>query len=505
MMENSMRNPTSLAKKAVAVLAAVVVAAGGLLLPAPADAAAGAAEFTPPSPAGLPAPYANWHVTLRPEATNPQVLTLEFDSPTAGVRMVNTVFVPDSYRSTGAPSPVLYSLHGTIFPELDNHLLDPVTSHEELLAMTGPGGGDKQTQRYRADTQLAAAKFLFVAPDTTQGQPWCETCTWIDGRADLLPNVPSVTARPRQADTFLHKELFPLVEHLFNVRTDRGGRGVIGFSMGGWSALLQGFKHPDDYGFVASVSGLYDPLSDAAISALIDVVGYLRDQGYGTELTDNTWWRNFSPADTITNAVGTGQTLLMTSGDACLPLASLAAPDCRAYPPLLNPAATTIELLIDGQFQRAKQGAQAAGMPVTFVQKPGVHGANNHDVYAHDIVPAANAAFGRTLPAPATFTYRAVEKNFSVWGYDIAVTRPTDEFLELNGRTDGRELSVTGSGTVTVTTPGTFPAGTAHQVTVQVGSGNPQTAISTADTSGHVSARLTLPDGQLTTATLTIR
>ena len=239
----------------------------------------------------------------RAHRRNPQILSVDFDSPLLHRRVVNTVYLPDSYSATGQPSPVLYALHGTVFPENDYPGLGLVTANEALLRVTGPAGGLRQTQLsdYGSPANLAAARFLVVAPDTTTGEPFCETCVWIDGRPPTIPKVPGITAENIPADSYLHQELYPLIDHLFNVRTDRAGTGVTGFSMGGWATMLQTTKHPDDYGFAASISGAIDMVDEPTLRTVIDGLGYLRDQGYGTSLTDPVAYQNFNPNNLLSN------------------------------------------------------------------------------------------------------------------------------------------------------------------------------------------------------------
>lgn len=444
--------------------------------------------------ARLSAPFIDWNVTLEPRADDPQVLTLEFDSPLLKRRVTNTVFVPDSYQDDGQPSPVLYSLHGTIFPQLNNPALQPVSKHEALLAVTGAGGGWRQTELSKFDSQLHRAKFLVVAPDTSLAKPWCETCVWIDGRDDIVTNVGSpVTAETLPADSHLHQELYPLIEKLFNVRKDRGGRGVTGFSMGAWAAFVQGFKHPDKYGFVAPVSSVYDMMTAPDLEVFLDANGYLRDQGYGTSVTHEVWWRNFNPADIASNVAGVDQRIVFTTGDACFTPKSALSPDCRAYPAALNPLAAFIEVLAHRQFNIARRDLAAKGVTVRLVEMPGVHGANNHRAYSDYIVPEANRVFAEGVKTPRIFSYKAVEKCFSVWGYSVDIERPNDEFLSLvDARMDGRRFGVAGSGVVTILTPPKFTPGSEHTVTITPDSGKPEKASLRADSNGRLPVRIAL-------------
>ncbi len=56
-------------------------------------------------------------------------------------------------------------------------------------------------------------------------------------------------------EAFLLEELLPELERRFPVRPVPAGRGVIGFSSGGYGALIQGLRHGQHWGAVASHSG----------------------------------------------------------------------------------------------------------------------------------------------------------------------------------------------------------------------------------------------------------
>lgn len=55
-------------------------------------------------------------------------------------------------------------------------------------------------------------------------------------------------------EDYLAGELVDYVEEHFPVRPDRQGRGLAGFSMGGYGALLYAFRHPERFGAAASLA-----------------------------------------------------------------------------------------------------------------------------------------------------------------------------------------------------------------------------------------------------------
>ncbi|WP_028935449.1 alpha/beta hydrolase [Pseudonocardia spinosispora] len=438
----------------VAMALAVVmtlVAAPGFVRYAMAD------EPDRPSVAGLPAPFRDWDVRLTPRADNPRVLDLVFTSPALHRRITNRVYLPGGYRTDGPRWPVMYYLHGSDLPALDNETLRPVTRQEYLANDISAGGGAVQTDLFDFDKAADRARFLVVSPDTSPHEAICETCFWFDGRPPATPTAHPVTAVPLAADTYLHHDLYPLVEALFHARSDRGGRGVMGFSMGAMAAYQQGMMHPDQYAVVSSVSGVLDLVNDPEMIAVLDGVGYYRDQGYGTSVTDKPEWRGRNPLDLATNLAGVDTEVLSTSGDVCLRPTSVLAPECVRYPPARNPAAAWAESIMYRQYLEHANRLRQLGVHETHYLYPGVHGSYNSRMYAERLLPLADSVFDRHVADPKVFSSRSVLDHFSVWGYDVTVRRPGPEFLDMTGaRGDGTEFTLRGSGVAQLSTPASF-------------------------------------------------
>ena len=58
-----------------------------------------------------------------------------------------------------------------------------------------------------------------------------------------------------QYEDYFFKELIPYIESNYRVRTDRGGRAIAGFSMGGGAAVVYGVHHPEMFSMVYGISG----------------------------------------------------------------------------------------------------------------------------------------------------------------------------------------------------------------------------------------------------------
>lgn len=74
-------------------------------------------------------------------------------------------------------------------------------------------------------------------------------------------------------ESHLLKELVPDVEGRFRTVGRRNGRGVAGYSMGGYGALKLAFRHPELFAFAGSTSGALDAASRSDEESLVRAFG----------------------------------------------------------------------------------------------------------------------------------------------------------------------------------------------------------------------------------------
>jgi hypothetical protein len=423
----------------------------------------------------LPAPFDTWSVELTPDPDDPRIVELAFDSAVLGRRAISHVYLPDAYGRSRAPMPVAYFLHGTIRIET----AEPVEAAADLLAEQGQplpyplGAGNGRAPTAFVRHSLDRAEYLIVTPDTGP-EPWCEACFWIDG----------YRGAGVAAETHLHDELIPLVEAVFDTRTDRGGRAVFGRSMGAGGALIQGFRHPDRFAFIGALSPYVDVVEDPVLGPSL-WAAYTRGQGYPSPTQDEIAFRGFNPADLASAIVGIDTEVVVILGDGCVANGSRACAEDGFLDGF--PAAAGQEIPLRANGDREVPQLIEQGVPITYIQREGTHGTINQDGYERWLLPRLNATFAREVAEPARFSYKAVDPAFSVWGWDVAVDRPNVEFLSLLGaRTDGREVLLAGTGTATVTTPATFASGRTYEVVVEPIGGDPATQQVTADDDGRL-------------------
>ena len=435
---------------------------------------------------GLPASYAGWHVSLTPDSRIPQRLTLSFDSPVLHQRVSNVVWLPTSYGDHGPRRPgVLYYLHGTSFIDTGpaaplltaGHDANSAVYYDELTPFGGYFAGAHQFQ-----TLLDRQHFVTVVLDTQQPVHWCGHCWWIDGR----------NGQGVQAETHLHKELIPLIQSLFDVRTDRGGRGVLGHSMGGTGALIQGFRHPDVFGFIGETGGtvpgkIWGPYWDTWVLWN----DYYRSQGYGTVATDEIFYRNIDPLELAPQMSGENVALMMAFGDGC----NLDDTTCQEEPPVGGGRLVADDGEADYRrwTEPASERLTELGVPHFFIKRVGTHVGEIYDTYSRQMVDRINRVFDNDVPDPVVVSYKTVDKAFSLWGYDVSVTRPNNEFLNLVGaHLDGSQFVLAGTGTAKVTTPAKFQPGQAYDVTVTREDATSTTSAMTADSAGRITLSLDL-------------
>lgn len=141
---------------------------------------------------------------------------VRFTSASLDCAMPYRVLLPDGY-GTGKRYPVLYLLHG-----LDGHF-------------------DNWTARTRIAEHASKYALIVVMPEGANS--WY--VNWHDGPGGRW-------------EDYLTRDLIADVDARFETIAARDARFIAGLSMGGYGAMRMGLKHPDLYGFAASLSGAFN-------------------------------------------------------------------------------------------------------------------------------------------------------------------------------------------------------------------------------------------------------
>jgi S-formylglutathione hydrolase FrmB len=174
------------------------------------------------------------------------------------------VYLPASYSAADARTrkyPVLYLLHG-------------LGGNEQSMALDGEW---TTLQDLRRDHTVG--EFLVVAPD---------------GWDTFYIN--SLDGQTPYSDFFL-REFMPFIERTYRVRSERGGRGITGFSMGGYGALRMAFAHPELFGSVSAHSGALmraPPQGVTAAASSGNLAAALLAKVFGNPI-DHSFWDLNSP------------------------------------------------------------------------------------------------------------------------------------------------------------------------------------------------------------------
>lgn len=136
-----------------------------------------------------------------------------------------TVYLPDGYKDSAGPYPVVYLLHGA--------------------------GGDENEWRTKGgavETLDGLIKRGLMRPVVAVMPTAGPASWWANGAAE-------------KAETAIIDELLPYVESRYKVSKERKDRMIGGLSMGGYGALNLSLRHPAKFCAAAVISpAIYDPL-----------------------------------------------------------------------------------------------------------------------------------------------------------------------------------------------------------------------------------------------------
>jgi dienelactone hydrolase len=138
------------------------------------------------------------------------------------------IYLPPEYaQHPRRRYPVVYFLHGARGTEETGAQLAAVTQREMEAGRTGP------------------VIWVYV-----NGGPFSGYYDWSESYV--------------KAETMFLKELMPAIEARYRVRTDRAGRGICGYSMGGNGAVRLAAKFPDRFCAAASIAGAFSYYAENA-------------------------------------------------------------------------------------------------------------------------------------------------------------------------------------------------------------------------------------------------
>lgn len=187
------------------------------------------------------------------------------------------------------------------------HVFSDVLRAETRLRVLAPASPELTTGRpvlwllhggdddFRSWTDCGSAEELTARLDAWVVMPDCGPGGWYSDwfRAAPAPGT-------QQWETHHVVELREWFERTHRTRTDRGGRAVVGLSMGGFGALVYAARHPDLFGFCAAFSpaaDIVDPDFGVFADALAALNGGEPGCIWGDRVRQIDNWRAHNPVD----------------------------------------------------------------------------------------------------------------------------------------------------------------------------------------------------------------
>jgi S-formylglutathione hydrolase FrmB len=253
-------------------------------------------------------------------------------------------------------------------------------------------------------------------------------------------------------ETYVVDQLIPLIDRTFRTIPRRAERAVAGVSMGGYGAMMLAALHPGVFADAASLSGAVDtnfgPIAQVVSSSPL-VMGKPEDAIYGSQTTQEVRWRGHNPTTLAPNLHGLRLQVRTADG----------RPDPALGESALGPdaAACVAEAGVERSSVDLHKRLRALHIPHLWRNYgTGCHTAPNFEREIRDTLRLFARDLAHPRPKPARFTFRSIARSFRVYGWRVHTDpRRALEFLQLS-RVSRRGLTLTGSGTTTVTTPPLF-------------------------------------------------
>ncbi|MFF4060153.1 alpha/beta hydrolase [Streptomyces sp. NPDC001668] len=337
--------------------------------------------------------------------------------------------------------------------------------------------GDQTMFRTTADGESLTSSYpsIVVTPSASPLQGVVDTGDTVPGGnsgywSDWYNNG---AGGPPMYETFVTRQLIPLIEANFRAVPDRAHRVVLGASMGGYGALMLASRHPDLFAATSSLSGAADSnwVPGAAVLSLSPALDLAPpDSIYGPRVTNEVRWRGHNPTDLAGN-LGSVDVQLYTGNG--LPGAA------EVSDPTSSTGCVVESGIVSPETHSLHNRLLALGIPHTFTAYD--WGCHTPAMFKQEITESLGRfadRFSQGTSEPATFDYRSIEPKFGVFGWSVtADPNRASEFLDLHNVSAGG-FTVTGSGTTRVTTPPLFHG--ANAVTVMT-NGVPSSVVPDAD------------------------
>jgi hypothetical protein len=334
---------------------------------------------------------------------------------------------------------------------------------------------------------LVAPEGRTVTSSCPTAPPAGEESFWVNWNPRYWDNPAGGNCAPRFEDHIID-ELIPLVDRSLPTIASRAGRAILGLSLGGYGSFKLALQHPDVFANAGSISGALNILVAPDVQPLGHGMAgtggapvpttYRRPPhlirtppgfpygdpfgAFGDPVADEAYYRGNQPLDLAIDAHATGSSCAASNGAFCLPLRFFHNDGVPTHPEdFTDPRALigdeALEVAVMPMNQEMRLALKRDGVPFTYQLHAGIHSLEYWAPYIRTQMKwqydrVSHPGRPLTVLSPSSFDYRSIRADFSVWGWSVQVRRTSDEFLTLWDATRSG-VTVTGSGTVTLTTP----------------------------------------------------
>jgi len=247
-------------------------------------------------------------------------------------------------------------------------------------------------------------------------------------------------------EQYVLHHVVPYVDSHYRTIANRQGRAIAGLSNGGYGALLLAAKAPDM--FVAAGA-----MSSNLGARGMDSMGAPLFEGSPVSLQElGAFYYGNVPVSLVPNLDNVHVT--MDLGATCSSEEDLSSDLCIAL-------AVDLGFKFDNEAFRDEMNAQQHVGAFEYRADEGEHAwrwwsrwmRERHLPFMWKFLSKPHAASAPVAPTPppTAFRYRSIFPTFSVYGYEVSVTRPQPEFLDVALKDN--KLTLTGTGAVDVTVP----------------------------------------------------
>lgn len=374
-----------------------------------------------------------------------------FSTPALDAQTRVRVLLPSNYDASGATRyPVLFLLHG---------------GAADYTSWTAQGG--------IAHLLTADLPLITVMPDAGRSAWYTD---WYNNGLGGNPKW----------ETYHMGQLLPWVDAHYPTVGNRSGRAIAGLSSGGFGAMSYATRHPDLFVAAAAFSGAVDTNTPPVVAGKVIDGLAAQDRGgpgslFGLRETEEVRWRGHNPWDLAENLKAMSVTLRTGNGQA--------GGTYGGGGPF-DPGGTFLETACHDMSVSLHN--QLIGLGIDHVWDdygPGTHSFPYWNRSLERTLPDFMSVFAEHRPDPTTFTYRAIEADYSVFGWTVSLDRSAVEFSKLAVTATG--FSLAGSGDAAVVTGPRYTPGQVYDVTL-TGDFGQSTEQATADGAGRLALNVPL-------------